>query len=84
MWKAWVGFNLSHSLGLLLFGGVVLMAGRSEETFVREGRTFAPLALTVANGYLVLAARYWFRTPIAACAVSAVLFLASWVLLLLA
>jgi hypothetical protein len=84
MWKAWVGFNLSHSLGLLLFGAVVVITGRSEETFLREGPTLAPLAVVVSTGYLVLAAKYWFRTPMAGSAMGAVLFLASWILLLLA
>jgi hypothetical protein len=84
MWRCWVGFNLSHSLGIVLFGAVVVITGRSEETLLREGRTLAPLAVVVATGYLVLAAKYWFRTPIAGCAMGAALFLASWILLLLA
>lgn len=84
IWKAWVGFNLSHSLGLLLLGIVVLLVGRTEAVFQREGPTFAPLALVVAAVYLVLGLKYWFRTPIAGCAAGAALFLASWLLLLLA
>src|SRR5215471_16375875 len=27
MWRAWIGFNFSHSLGLLLFAAVALWAG---------------------------------------------------------
>ena len=84
MWKAWVGFNLSHSLGLLLFGLVVVLVGRNEALFLQEGRTFVPLALVVATVYLVLGLKYWFRTPIAGCAAGAALFLASWLLFLLA
>src|SRR6185436_10458110 len=26
LWKAWLGFNLSHSLGVVLFGGLLLLA----------------------------------------------------------
>jgi hypothetical protein len=78
MWLAWVGFNFSHSLGALLFGVVVLMIGRSAASFAAEGRVFVPLAVVVSSAYLILALRYWFRTPILGCALSVVLFVSSW------
>ena len=82
MWRAWVGFNLSHSLGAVAFGLLVVLAGRSEASFAAEGSVFAPVALLVSSVYLALAVKYWFRTPIMGCALSAALFLASLVLLL--
>jgi hypothetical protein len=27
LWKAWLGFNLSHSLGLVMFGGTFVVIG---------------------------------------------------------
>ena len=27
MWRAWIGFNFSHSLGVLLFGALAIWAG---------------------------------------------------------
>jgi hypothetical protein len=84
MWLAWMGFNFSHSLGVLLFGAVVLVIGRSTKSFEVEGRIFVPLSVFVSALYFLLASKYWFRTPIVACALSLVLFLASWVLLILA
>src|SRR6516165_12203614 len=27
MWRAWIGFNFSHSLGVLLFGGLAIWSG---------------------------------------------------------
>jgi len=27
LWRAWLGFNLSHSLGLIMFGGAFLYVG---------------------------------------------------------
>ena len=80
MWRAWVGFNLSHSLGVVLFGALVVLVARSEASFAAEGPLFAPFALLVASAYLVLAIRYWFKIPILGCALSTVLFLASCVL----
>jgi hypothetical protein len=63
MWRAWIGFNLSHSLGAVLFGLVLLFVGRSEEEFTRQARLFLPLAIVVSAAYLVLAIKYWFRIP---------------------
>ena len=80
MWLAWVGFNLSHSLGAVFFGVAVLVIGRSASTFTAEGGLFGPLAIVVSAAYLVLAIKYWFRTPIVGCAVSVVLFVSSWLL----
>lgn len=63
MWLAWIGFNLSHSLGAVLFAVVLLSVGRSEEEFNRQVGLFLPLGVVVSVAYLVLALRYWFRAP---------------------
>lgn len=83
MWKAWVGFNLSHSLGVVLFGVLVVLIGRSEAAFEMEGPVFLPLAVLVSGVYLLLAARFWFRTPIIGCGLSVLFFCLSWILRLL-
>jgi hypothetical protein len=46
----------------------------------RQGALFLPLATVVSGLYLVLAIRYWFRTPIAGITVSIVCFTLSWAL----
>jgi hypothetical protein len=82
LWLAWVGFNLSHSLGAVLFGGVALLIGRSSISFQAQASLFVPLAVVVSGLYLVIGLRYWFRTPIIGIALSSVCFVASWTLLL--
>jgi hypothetical protein len=83
LWLAWVGFNLSHSLGAVLFGGVVLLVGRNPLSFHGQASLFVPLAVVVSGLYLAIGLRYWFRTPIIGIAFSSVCFVASWALLLL-
>lgn len=61
MWLGWVGFNLSHSLGAVLFGSVVLLIGRSPASFQGQASLFLPFAVVVSGLYVALAARYWFR-----------------------
>jgi hypothetical protein len=78
VWRAWVGFNFSHSLGAVAFGCMVLMTGRSASAFATEGWLVVPFATVAAALYLGLAVRYWFRTPILGCALSVACFLGSW------
>jgi len=80
VWLAWVGFNLSHSLGLLLVGVVVVLIGRTSASFQAQAAVFLPLAVLVSATYVVLGVRYWFRTPIIGISLASVCFLVSWVL----
>ena len=54
MWRAWVGFNLSHSLGLILLGAVVVIVGRTSASYEYNAGLFLPLAVVVSIVYLVL------------------------------
>ena len=83
VWLGWVGFNLSHSLGAVLFGAVVVLVGRNQAMFEAQATLFLPLAALVSGLYLALAIRFWFRTPIIGVALSSACFLVSWALFLL-
>jgi len=84
LWLTWVGFNLSHSLGAVLFGVVVLLVGRSHASFAANWTAFVPFAIAVSAAYLAIGLRYWFRTPIVGILISCVCFASSGVLCLLA
>ncbi|HEV7575764.1 MAG TPA: hypothetical protein VGO85_06955 [Caldimonas sp.] len=74
MWKCWVGFNASHSYGLILFGAVYgYLALAHAELLFRSGFLLA-LGLLVLLGYLVLSGRYFFRTPLRGVIVATVLY----------
>jgi hypothetical protein len=81
MWRCWVGFNLSHSLGVLVLGAAVVLVGISPERFARDAAVFLPLATCAAAAYFLIGLRYWFRTPILGCLISLTLFVSSWVAL---
>jgi hypothetical protein len=77
MWRAWIGFNFSHSLGVLLFAAVAVWAG------VRSNRLplgIMPALTLIGCVYLVLALRYWFRSPAIGIAIGTGCFAAAWVL----
>src|SRR5687767_14028808 len=58
MWLAWVGFNLSHSLGAVLFGAAVLLVGRSDASFQTQANVFLPFAVVVSGLYLAIGLWY--------------------------
>jgi hypothetical protein len=78
LWLAWVGFNLSHSLGAVVFGAVVVLIGRSATSFEAQAGAFLPLAVVVSCFYLVIALRCWFRNPIVGILLASVCFMAAW------
>lgn len=59
---------------------MIALIGRSPASFEAQASVFLPLAVLVSLTYLVLAVRYWFRTPIIGILLASVCFLASWVL----
>jgi hypothetical protein len=77
MWRAWIGFNVSHSLGLLLFGllyGYLALV----EPDVLFGSWFVLLVgFAMLSSYAVLAWAYWFSTPLIGIVIALVLFVAS-------
>ncbi|MES2297487.1 MAG: hypothetical protein V4582_10615 [Pseudomonadota bacterium] len=73
MWRAWVGFNASHSLGAILFGLVYGYLALRPDLLWR-----APfllwLGLAVLLAYLALARAYWFRIPLRAILLATMLY----------
>jgi hypothetical protein len=80
MWKAWVGFNLSHSLGLVIFGtffGALALhdfGTVADHPLVRFGAAAGGLI------YFVLALRFWFWIPALVSAIGTLCFVLSTVL----
>lgn len=77
MWKAWLGFNLSHSLGAFLFGLAACWLGLHPELLTKSV-LLIPLAIGAV--YLLLAVRFWFYGPSLGCGLATFCFLLSWLL----
>jgi hypothetical protein len=63
VWKAWIGFNASHSLGAMLYGVVY-----ADLALAHPAVLWASPVLLVTGGALLatyawLARRYWFSVP---------------------
>jgi hypothetical protein len=83
MWQGWVGFNLSHSLGIVLFGVLVVLVGRTSASFQYNAAVLLPFAVAVCLAYLGIGLAYFFRTPIIGTCLALLLFSSAWVLHLL-
>jgi hypothetical protein len=76
MWRAWVGFNFSHSLGVLLVGAIGIWAGCRIKTLPVP--IIAPALTLIGCVYEVLALLYWFWIPALGVAVATGCFAAAW------
>jgi hypothetical protein len=78
MWRAWIGFNFSHSLGVLLVAVMALWAASRFHTLSLG--IITPVLTLIGCVYLVLALLYWFRSPAIGVAIGTGCFAVAWVL----
>lgn len=64
MWKAWVGFNASHSFGAILFGAVYGYLSLLHSAFLFQSKFLLSIGLALLLGYVFLGKRYWFSIPL--------------------
>lgn len=77
MWKAWVGFNASHSMGAMLFGLVYGFLALAHPSLLFASNYLLTLGFVMLAGLVWLANRFWFRIPLAGCAMSLGAYLAA-------
>lgn len=63
LWDAWMGFNLTHSLGIILFGAAYLYVGIFETSAFEQSALLQACAITVSATYLILSLRFFFSRP---------------------
>lgn len=64
IWRAWVGFNASHSFGAILFPLVYIPLSLNHFELIQHSLWFSCLPVVVGIGYLILAKCYWFKIPL--------------------
>jgi hypothetical protein len=77
MWKAWIGFNASHSYGAILFGAVYGYLAVVHSAFLFGTPFLLLLGLALLGGYAFLGKAYWFSVPSRAILVATALYAAS-------
>jgi hypothetical protein len=63
MWRCWVGFNASHSMGLILFGLVFGFLALARGQVLFQSPFLLVVGLATLGGFVVLSKVYWFSSP---------------------
>lgn len=77
IWKAWVGFNASHSLGAILIALIFIPLVIQTPSVVMDSLYYLSLLALYSAVYLFLAVKYWFKVPVIGFAVAGLCFWAS-------
>jgi len=80
IWNAWIGFNASHSLGVLLVAGFYIPLAIFNFDVMRESLWFSVLPAVIGFSYSILAKKYWFKIPLAGISISTLCFIGSAIL----
>lgn len=64
VWRAWIGFNASHSLCAMLFGLVYGYLALAQPTLLFGAPFLLAVALLLLAALLWIAWYYWFRIPL--------------------
>ena len=67
MWNAWLGFNISHGLGVFTVGLLCLLIAAHDFKLVEDIVAIRPLTIAFSAAYLVLSLRFWFYGPAVLC-----------------
>jgi hypothetical protein len=64
MWDAWLGFNISHGLGVFTFGLLCLLIATHDFKLVESIDAIRPLTIAFPAVYLAVSLRFWFYGPV--------------------
>jgi hypothetical protein len=77
MWNAWLGFNISHGLGVLIFGVIVIVLG-NYLILIEPPKMLLLAPVIIGFVYFYLAVRFWFYLPAIGVSLATVCFIAAW------
>jgi len=80
MWKAWVGFNASHSMGAILFGLIFGYLALAHPILLFSSTFLSVVGFLMLAGLFTLGQRYWFSIPFRGIAISLVCYTAGQVI----
>jgi hypothetical protein len=77
MWRCWVGFNASHSMGLILFGLVFGFLALAHGQLLFRSPFLLGVGLAMLGGFVVLSKVYFFSGPLTGICISLACYVAS-------
>src|SRR5262250_1874082 len=80
MWRCWVGFNASHSMGLILFGLVFGFLALAHGQLLFRSPFLLTVGLAMLGGYVVICKVSFFSAPLQGVSIALACYLTSIVL----
>jgi len=77
MWKAWVGFNASHSFAAILFGLIYGYLAVFNNELLFKSPFLLIVGFAMLGGFVVIGKLYWFSVPFRSICVSFICYVAS-------
>ena len=77
MWRCWVGFNASHSMGLILFGSVFGYLALAHDRLLFQSPFLLVVGLAMLGGLVALCKLYFFSGPLVGMSISLACYVAS-------
>jgi len=77
VWRCWVGFNASHSMGLVLFGLVFGFLALAQGQLLFRSPFLLVVGLAMLAGFAVLSKVYFFSAPFTGVSISLACYVAS-------
>ena len=77
VWKAWIGFNASHSMALILFGLIYGYLATAHPVVLFDSIFLQLVGFLMLAGFLILCRLYWFTVPLAGISISLLCYVAS-------
>ncbi|HTE10706.1 MAG TPA: hypothetical protein VK645_07040, partial [Chitinophagaceae bacterium] len=82
-WKAWIGFNASHSSGVIFIGIINFYLAAQYFAVLQSAHFFFIFNILTMGFYTWLARKYWFKIPLAGILIALVCFIVSYILTML-
>ena len=77
MWRCWLGFNATHSMGLILFGLVFGYLAVAHGQVLFQSTFLLAVGLVMLGGLVVLCKVYFFSAPLTGACISLACYIAS-------
>jgi hypothetical protein len=77
MWRCWMGFNASHSMGLILFGLIFGYLALAHSRLLFQSPFLLVVGLAMLGGLVVISKSYFFSAPLVGVSISLGCYVAS-------
>jgi hypothetical protein len=83
IWKTWIGFNASHSMGGIFFGVANIIFAVLYFHLLKDSYLLQLLTISTSLFYFFLAIKYWFRVPATGITIASLLYITAFIMLLI-